>query len=156
MKKLGLTIFFDAFALTLLGLIIVMSASSTYSAIRFDSLFHLFNSHLFKVMIGILAMILFCAIPYEIYKDFSKPAIIIMTIVLILTLFFAHNIKGAGRWINLGFISFQPADVAKLVLIVHLAAMIEDKGESLKVYKEGFLYLMIWVLVIAGLILILL
>jgi cell division protein FtsW len=154
MKKLGLTIFFDAFALTLLGLIIVMSASSTYSAIRFDSLFHLFNSHLFKVMIGILAMILFCAIPYEIYKDFSKPAIIIMTIVLILTLFFAHNIKGAGRWINLGFISFQPADVAKLVLIVHLAAMIEDKGESLKVYKEGFLYLMIWVLVIAGLILI--
>jgi cell division protein FtsW len=154
MKKLGLTIFFDAFALTLLGLIIVMSASSTYSVIRFDSLFHLFNSHLFKVIIGILAMILFCAIPYEIYKDFSKPAIIIMTIVLILTLFFAHNIKGAGRWINLGFISFQPADVAKLVLIVHLAAMIEDKGDSLKIYKEGFLYLMIWVLIIAGLILI--
>jgi cell division protein FtsW len=154
MKKLGLTIFFDAFALTLLGLIIVMSASSTYSVIRFDSLFHLFNSHLFKVIIGILAMVLFCAVPYEIYKDFSKPAIIIMTIVLILTLFFAHNIKGAGRWINLGFFSFQPADVAKLVLIVHLAAMIEDKGDSLKIYKEGFLYLMIWVLIIAGLILI--
>jgi cell division protein FtsW len=154
MKKLGLTIFFDAFALTLLGLIIVMSASSTYSVIRFDSLFHLFNSHLFKVIIGMLAMVFFCAVPYEIYKDFSKPAIIIMTIVLILTLFFAHNIKGAGRWINLGFFSFQPADVAKLVLIVHLAAMIEDKGDSLKIYKEGFLYLMIWVLIIAGLILI--
>ena len=154
MKKLGLTIFFDAFALMLLGLIIVMSASSTYSVIRFDSLFHLFNSHLFKVIIGILAMVFFCAVPYEIYKDFSKPAIIIMTIILILTLFIAPNIKGAGRWINLGFFSFQPADVAKLVLIVHLAAMIEDKGESLKVYKEGFLYLLIWVLVIAGLILI--
>lgn len=154
MKKLGLTIFFDAFALMLLGLIIVMSASSTYSVIRFDSLFHLFNSHLFKVIIGILAMVFFCAVPYEIYKDFSKPAIIIMTIILILTLFIAPNIKGAGRWINLGFFSFQPADVAKLVLIVHLAAMIEDKGESLKVYKEGFLYLMIWVLVISGLILI--
>jgi cell division protein FtsW len=154
MKKLGLTIFFDVFALMLLGLIIVMSASSTYSVIRFDSLFHLFNSHLFKVIIGILAMIFFCAVPYEIYKDFSKPAIIIMTIILVLTLFFAPSIKGAGRWINLGFFSFQPADVAKLVLIVHLAAMIEDKGESLKVYKEGFLYLMIWVLIIAGLILI--
>ena len=154
MKKLGLTIFFDAFALMLLGLIIVMSASSTYSVIRFDSLFHLFNSHLFKVIIGIIAMVFFCAVPYEIYKGFSKPAIIIMTIILILTLFIAPNIKGAGRWINLGFFSFQPADVAKLVLIVHLAAMIEDKGESLKVYKEGFLYLLIWVLVIAGLILI--
>ena len=131
MKKLGLTIFFDVFALMLLGLIIVMSASSTYSAIRFDSLFHLFNSHLFKVVIGILAMIFFCAIPYEIYKEFSKPAIILVTILLVMTLFFAQNIKGAGRWINLGLFSFQPADIAKLVLIIHLAAMIEDKGETI-------------------------
>ncbi len=154
MKKLGLTIFFDAFALMLLGLIIVMSASSTYSAIRFDSLFHLFNSHLFKVMIGIVAMIIFCAVPYEIYKEFSKPAIIVMSIVLLLTLFFAQNIKGAGRWINLGFFSFQPADIAKLVLIIHLAALIEDKGEAIKDYKEGFLYLLFWVLIISGLILI--
>ena len=42
MKKLAITIFFDAFALMLLGLVIVMSASSTYSVLRFDSVFHLF------------------------------------------------------------------------------------------------------------------
>ncbi|MGA7838305.1 MAG: putative peptidoglycan glycosyltransferase FtsW [Ignavibacteriaceae bacterium] len=154
MKKLGLTIFLDSFALMLLGLIIVMSASSTYSAIRFDSLFHLFNSHLFKVMFGILVMIIFCAVPYELYKEFSKPAILLVSGLLILTLFIAPNIKGAGRWINLGFLSFQPADIAKLVLIVHLAALIEDKGELIKNYKEGFLYLMIWVLLVSGLILI--
>ena len=154
MKKLGLTIFLDSFALMLLGLIIVMSASSTYSAIRFDSLFHLFNSHLFKVMFGILVMIIFCAVPYELYKEFSKPAILLVSGLLILTLFIAPNIKGAGRWINLGFLSFQPADIAKLVLIVHLAALIEDKGELIKNYKEGFLYLMFWVLLVSGLILI--
>ena len=68
MKKLAITIFFDAFALMLLGLIIVMSASSTYSVIRFDSVFHLFNSHLFKVGIAFFLMILFSMIPYEIYK----------------------------------------------------------------------------------------
>jgi len=154
MKKLGLTIFLDSFALMLLGLIIVMSASSTYSAIRFDSLFHLFNSHLFKVMFGILVMVIFCAVPYELYKEFSKPAILLVSGLLILTLFIAPNIKGAGRWINLGFLSFQPADIAKLVLIIHLAALIEDKGELIKNYKEGFLYLMIWVFLVSGLILI--
>ncbi len=154
MKKLGLTIFLDSFALMLLGLIIVMSASSTYSAIRFDSLFHLFNSHLFKVIFGILVMVIFCAVPYELYKEFSKPAILLVSGLLILTLFIAPNIKGAGRWINLGFLSFQPADIAKLVLIIHLAALIEDKGELIKNYKEGFLYLMIWVLLVSGLILI--
>src|SRR3990170_5365407 len=152
MKKLGLTIFFDAFALMLLGLIIVMSASSTYSSIRFDDLFHLFNSHLFKVVLGIGFMVLFCAIPYEVYKEFSKPAILITTVVLVLTLFFAPSIKGAGRWINLGLFSFQPADVAKLVLIVHLAALIEDKGELIRDFKEGLLYMLFWVLIVSGLI----
>ena len=74
MKKLGLTIFFDSFALMLLGLIIVMSASSTYSVFKFDSVFYLFNSHLFKVFIGIGAIIykfldvLFCNIFKSILK----------------------------------------------------------------------------------------
>ena len=93
MKKLAITIFFDAFALMLLGLIIVMSASSTYSVIRFDSVFHLFNSHLFKVGIAFFLMILFSMIPYEIYKNYCKPAIIGITLVLIITLFIAPSIK---------------------------------------------------------------
>ena len=152
MKKLAATIFFDAFLLMLLGLIIVMSASSTYSEFKFDSLFHLFNSHLFKVMFGIFLMIVFCFIPYEIYKEYSKPAMIVITIILFLTLFIAPDIKGAGRWLNLGFISFQPSDVAKLILMVHLAALIEDKQQILGNFKHGFMYLFFWVVVTAGLV----
>ena len=154
MKKLALIIFFDAFILMLLGLIIVMSASSTYSEFKFDSLFHLFNSHFFKVVFGILFMILFSFIPYEIYKEFSKPAIFIITLVLAVTLFVAPDIKGAGRWIHLGFLSFQPADIAKLILIIHLSVLIESKKDSLQNFKEGFLYLFIWVAIISGLVLI--
>ncbi|MCH6575220.1 MAG: FtsW/RodA/SpoVE family cell cycle protein, partial [Bacteroidetes bacterium] len=110
MKKLAITIFFDAFALMLLGLIIVMSASSTYSVIRFDSVFHLFNSHLFKVGIAFFLMIFFSMIPYEEYKNYCKPAMIGITLVLIITLLFAPSIKGSVRSINLGIVSFQPAD----------------------------------------------
>ena len=152
MKKLGLTIFFDSFALMLLGLLIVMSASSTYSVFKFDSVFYLFNSHLFKVFIGIAAIILFAFIPYDIYKSLSKPAIIITTILLIITLFFAHDIKGAGRWLNLGIISIQPADIARLVLIIHLSVLLEDKVNVIDNYGHGFLYLFIWIIIISGLI----
>ncbi len=151
-KKLGLIIFFDAFILSLLGLILVMSASSTYSALKFDSVFHLFNSHFTKVIIGIFCMIIFSFIPYDIYKGYSKLAIIATVGLLIVTLFIAPDYKGAGRWLNLGFTSFQPADIAKLVLIIHLSALIEDKGEKLKDYKHGFLFLFIWVVVISSLI----
>ncbi len=154
MKKLALIIFFDAFVLMLLGLIIVMSASSTYSEFKFDSLFHLFNSHFFKVVLGIVFMILFSFIPYDIYKEFSKPAILGISLILLVTLFVAPDIKGAGRWIHLGFFSFQPADVAKLILIIHLAALLESKKEILGKFKEGFLYLFFWTILISGLILI--
>ena len=152
MKKLGLTIFFDAFALMLLGLTIVMSASSTYSVFKFDSVFYLFNSHLFKVFLGIGAIILFAFIPYEYYRRLSKPAIIVTTILLVVTLFFAHDIKGAGRWLNFGFISIQPADIAKLVLIIHLAVLLEAKANIIDNYRHGFLYFFIWIIVISGLI----
>lgn len=152
MKKLGLTIFFDAFALMLLGLTIVMSASSTYSVFKFDSVFYLFNSHLFKVFLGIGAIILFAFIPYEYYRRISKPAIIIAAILLVVTLFFAHDIKGAGRWLNIGFFSIQPADIAKLVLIIHLAVLLEAKANILDNYRHGFLYFFIWIIVISGLI----
>ena len=152
MKKLAITIFLEAFVLTLLGLVLVMSASSTYSAFKFDSLFHLFNSHFFKVVAGIVFMIIFALIPYEIYKEFSKSILILAVGLLVLTLFIAPDIKGAGRWINLGFISFQPADVAKLVLIVHLAAMIESKGKEIQDFRNGFVYLFIWVMAVAVLI----
>jgi cell division protein FtsW len=154
MKKLGFIIFFDAFALMLLGTIIVMSASSTYSEFKFDSLFRLSNSHLGKVCLGLLAMVLFSAIPYEYYKKVSKHAAFATVIMLIFTLIFAPSIKGAGRWINLGITSFQPADVARLVLIIHLAYLIENKDEVLKDFHNGFKYLLIWVLIISVLILV--
>jgi len=152
MKKLGLTIFFDVFALMLLGLTMVMSASSTYSVFKFDSVFYLFNSHLFKVFLGIGAIILFAFIPYEYYRRFSKHAIIITTLLLVVTLLFAPDIKGAGRWLNLGIISIQPADIAKLVLIVHLAVLLEAKANLLDNFKNGFLYFFIWIILISGLI----
>jgi len=152
MKKLGLTIFFDVFALMLLGLTMVMSASSTYSVIKFDSVFYLFNSHLFKVFLGIGAVIVFAFIPYEYYRRLSKPLIVMTTILLFVTLLFAPDIKGAGRWLNLGIISIQPADIAKLALIVHLAVLLEAKASLLEDYKNGFLYFFIWIMVISGLI----
>ena len=152
MKKLGLTIFFDTFALMLLGLTIVMSASSTYSVFKFDSVFYLFNSHLFKVILGIGAIVLFALIPYEYYKRLSKPVMIITTLLLVVTLLFSPDIKGAGRWLNLGIISIQPADMAKLALIIHIAVLLEAKANVIDNYRDGFLYFFIWIIVISGLI----
>ena len=59
MKKLAITVFFATFCLILIGLIVIMSASNTYSAAKFNSSFYLFNSHLTKVLIGLIVMAVF-------------------------------------------------------------------------------------------------
>ncbi|HSP88393.1 MAG TPA: FtsW/RodA/SpoVE family cell cycle protein, partial [Ignavibacteriaceae bacterium] len=154
MKKLAATIFFESISLMLLGLILVMSASSTYSEFKFDSVYHLFNSHLFKVIFGFVCLGVFCVIPYEIYKKYSKQAVIFISLILLITLIIAPSYKGAGRWINFGFITFQPADAAKLILIIHLSSLIESKRHLVNDFKRGFIFLFFWVIIICGLILI--
>ena len=152
MKKLSLTIFLDAFGLTLLGLVLVMSASSTYSAFKFDSLFYLFNWHFIKVIIGILFMVMFAIVPYHHYKKISKYLLLSAVGLLVIALILAPHIKGAGRWLTIGFLTFQPADFARFAIIIHLAALIEKKGNEIKNFKNGFIFLFIWVLIVAILI----
>ncbi|AFH49910.1 Cell division membrane protein FtsW [Ignavibacterium album JCM 16511] len=154
MKKLALTVFFDTLLLICLGLIIVLTASSTISAIKFSNSLYLFNSHLIRVLIALVAMIGFSFIPYEIYKSVSKPLILFAVGLLIFTLLFAPEIKGAGRWLSIAGITFQPADIAKFLLIIHLSAMLEKKSDYLYDFRNAFVPMFIWVVGIAGLILI--
>jgi cell division protein FtsW len=154
MKKLAIIIFLSSITLMLIGMVLVMSASSAFSEAKFDSSFHLFNSHLFKVMAGILLMLGFAIFPYEYYKKLSKLAVFVIAGLLVWVLIFGSSLKGAERWINLGFASFQPAEAAKLILIMHLAVLVERKGELIKDFKSGFLYMFIWVIVISSLIII--
>ena len=152
MKKLAITVFFATFCLILIGLIIIMSASNSYSATKFDSSFHLFTSHLFRVVIGLVFMLTFSFIPYEWYKRISKPAILSISFILFITLWIAPHVKGAGRWLNLGFTTVQPADIARLILIIHLAYLLERKRDDILDFKNGFRFLFVWVIIVAGLI----
>lgn len=152
MKKSAFIIIIVSISLTVIGLAFVMSASSAYSNIKFESLFHLFNSHIFRVALGLFFLILFSVIPYDTYKHISKGLMLAITVILVYTLLFATQIKGSGRWINLGIINFQPADLARLFLIIHLAVLIERKGDSIQNLKELFVHLFFWVILISGLI----
>lgn len=152
MKKLSIGIFLSTFVLILLGLYLVMSASSTYSVEKFSNQFHMFNNHLIKAGLGIVFLMLFSFLPYEYYKAYSKPLMIAIIVILFLTLLMSTSIKGGRRWIDLGFINFQPAELAKLFLLFHIANLIEAKGDNLKNFKEGFKFPLIWVAITALLI----
>jgi cell division protein FtsW len=140
--------------LLVLGVILVLSASSTYSALKFDSFSNLFNNHIMKVILAVAVLIIFAVTPYHYYQKYSKKFTIGIIVVLFLTFLLAAKVKGAGRWIDFYLFTIQPSEVAKIILLVHLASLIDKKGELIKNFKMGFIYPVVWIFITAGLVLV--
>ena len=69
MKKYSIIILISSLVLIALGLIMVLTASNGYSSFRFDSLFHLFKSHMWKVILGLLCLFGFFYSPLRKIKN---------------------------------------------------------------------------------------
>lgn len=138
--------------LMIIGSSLVLSASSRYSELRFDNFYKMFFSHLVKVGVAIVFLLFFSSVPYELYKKWSKYIVLGTAGLLVITLIVAPNVKGAGRWLNLGFFSFQPSEIAKFALLIHVAALIERKGKEMLDLEKGYLYVFFWIIMMAGLV----
>lgn len=152
MKFYSIMIFFLTILLILIGLVIVLTASSSFSAKEYGDSFYMFKEHLYKVGLAIVAFLIAAVIPYEFYKYISRFLIVAIVIALIVTLFFAVDKKGAARWLTIFGLQFQPTDAAKLLLIIHLSYLLDKKEEYINEFGRGFLPLIIWTLLVAGLI----
>jgi len=87
------------------------------------------------VGIGILALtftlILFGKKNYRFLENYKYICALIGIILLLSPVFFGKEIGGAKLWLRIGPISFQPAEIAKLFIIIFLAAYLKDKSELL-------------------------
>ncbi len=155
MKILQRTLIVLVVAMMILGALLVLSASGTYSQMKTDNFYILFRSHIWKVLVAVGLMIgAWLFVPYEFYKKYSKQAILATLLLLAITFIVAPKTKGASRWIDLGFFQFQPSELAKLILIIHIAHLIEKKGDLLHSFNEGYRYVVVWIFAVAGLVLI--
>ncbi len=151
MKKYGVIIFLISIFLMGLGIYLVMSASNTYSDVRYDQPFKIFSEHLRNAGLGLLFLIVFAVMPYRYLKPISKAVLFTAILLLLLTLLIGQEINGAKRWLNLG-IQFQTSDFARLALIIHLASFIERKGEAFQEFSQGFFKAFIWVVAVVVLV----
>jgi cell division protein FtsW len=130
----------------------VYSASATWALERTGNPGKLMTNHVLSILIGIAVMFVFMNIPYRFYKKISKFGIILAAVMLLVTLVWGSEIKGATRWIQLGPVNFQPSEVAKIALLVHVCVLLERKKKYLQDWKRTLLPICIWVGIILGLI----
>lgn len=119
-------------ALVLLGLIMILSASSVSSFATYGSSFLFFNKQLIWAAIGLGGFVFFSRYDYRRLKGkgfFLLPAVgVLLLAVLIPGVGIVAG--GSARWIGAGPLAFQPSELAKLALVLFLADVLSRKRES--------------------------
>lgn len=119
------------------GLIMVYSTSSYEAALNNgDAAFYL-KKQLFATILGLVAMLVVANIPYHFWERFAVIGYIVSVVLILLIIPFGHESHGAKRWLYIGPISLQPAEVAKLCMILFLSSMICTMGKQIR-YRKGF------------------
>jgi cell division protein FtsW len=156
MKKkrnhIDIVILIVVLVLMVLSIGAVYSASAAWALERTGNPGKLMTNHVVSVLIGIMALFIFMNIPYRAYKKLSKPGIILTIVILAVTLFYGAEIKGATRWITFGSFNFQPSELAKFALLIHLCVLIERKKNYLDDWRRTLLPISVWVGIVVVLI----
>ena len=110
---------------------------------KFEIRNSLFVKQVYFVFLAIMAIMLGMYIHLNWVITFSKFLWPVTLILLFLVPFFGKTVKGATRWFEFGGLSFNPAELAKIVLIVVVADMLARKKEFLHDFKQGVLPVLI-------------
>ena len=117
------------------GLIMLYSTSSYEAGLSTGDSAYYFKHQLFPTLLGLGAMLFMSFFPYRFLKKLSVPIYLFAAAMLILVIPFGKTVNGARRWIIIMGVSIQPAEIAKVAVIVLTATMIMKLQKSLMTPK---------------------
>lgn len=129
---------FIVILLTLIGTVMIASAGSAYAKAQYGDSWHFVSKQIMFAAIGFAVMFVASRPKCDFYFRYAPILYIVTVLLLILVLIIGVNLNGAKRWINLGFATFQPSELAKLSIVMIIAwyftknsdAVFKKKGVS--------------------------
>jgi cell division protein FtsW len=121
------------------GVVMVYSASAIVAADRFHDPYFFLKKQLFWAVLGAGALWIALRVDYRLLEKAVLPLLILAGVLLVLVLVppFGQAINGTRRWIRFGPVSFQPAELAKLALVLYLAAFLAKRRGELAAFRTG-------------------
>jgi cell division protein FtsW len=127
-RKLTPDLWLFAVALVLLstGVVMIYSASAIVAADRFRDPYFFLKRQVFWAALGCGALWVALRHDYRKLERFVVPLLALAVVLLVLVLIpgLGVSVNGSRRWLRLGPLSFQPAELAKLALVVYLEAFL--------------------------------
>jgi len=124
------------------GLVMIYSTSSYEAAQEYGSSTYFLQKQLFATILGLIMMIVVANIPYRFWEKFALVGYMAAMVLILLIIPFGKEANGAKRWLIIAGISLQPAEVAKLCMILFLAVVVCKMGKGIRTTK-GFLLVLL-------------
>jgi len=142
-------------ALVAVGIVMVYSASGVMAEQVYKDQNLFLKRHLVYVLIGLAAMLLTINLDYHAWYAARWPLLVLTFALLLLVLVpgAGRKVDGARRWIDLGFVTIQPSEIAKFAMLVYLASLLKRKHAKVDSLKSVFVPAMVVVGATAALVL---
>lgn len=96
-----------------------------------------------RLGIALIVMLVIAQIPPLSYRKWAVPVFILGVLMLVAVLLFGHVGKGAQRWLDLGFMKFQPSEVMKLIVPIMIAWFISQDNLPVKISTIIFAFILV-------------
>ncbi|HYV33939.1 MAG TPA: putative lipid II flippase FtsW [Candidatus Limnocylindria bacterium] len=140
--KVDYSLLLIVFLLLAYGLIVLYSASSVQSFQNYGNTGHyIYHQILYGAVLGLLAMFICSKIDYHFWQR-NLPILIFFSLLFLALVKIpgiGFSSGGAARWVHVGPIFFQPAELAKMVIILYLASWVDRKHVDLNNFYYGIL-----------------
>jgi cell division protein FtsW len=141
-RRVALPLVVAVVALVAIGIVMVYSASSISALLRNDDPARYGIAQAIFAAIGVTAMVIVSRIDFRIYRYLALPAYFAAIVMLAVVLIPSIGIESGGsrRWLEIPVIGrFQPAEVAKLAIVLYLAHWLDRRGRAAHGIRGGLI-----------------
>lgn len=116
-----------------IGLLAIADSSAPQALDNFGDKYYFLKQQVFSAFVGLVSMLIVANINYNFWKKIATPLFFLSILLLLIVLIphFGIHALGARRWIDLGFVSFQPSELVKFSLAVYLAKLASSNKKAL-------------------------
>jgi cell division protein FtsW len=132
-SNLFLALFALVVVLNLIGLLMVLSASSVSSYYEYGSAWYQFQRQFLWLLLGAVALVITMRVDYHAWRSkaplFLGGALVLLVLVLIPGL--GLNVNGSSRWLGFGAVRIQPSEFAKLAVLLFVADLLARRADRI-------------------------
>ena len=115
------------------GLVMLYSSSYYTASIKFDDAAFFLKKQIVATALSVVALVFFIVIDYRVWKKYTWILYIVSNLLILAVLTpIGMEANGARRWLDFGVITVQPAEIAKIAVIMLMAAVLSTNIKKMQ------------------------